>query len=574
MKYRLLIVVTVLYLWIALPTSAQTTSTPTASNSLVTASDIYVRGGPGASYLPVGRLVAGDIVLPLNRSDNGVWVMIQYNRGYGWIRRDLADWVEDIDSLPTLEEPDLTPTALLTVTPTPASTGVLVNAGAEGAFVRFGPGVTYPFLGAIVTGDIVEPVGRNVDGDWLLIRFRGGFGWIARNLVEGSVDLSRLPVLLPDALTPSATFTASITPTPTTTNTPSNTPTATPTLIPTNTPLPATSPVPTNTATQRPPPTNTRTLTPTDVPTRTPLPPSSTLIPTNTPPSTDTDTPTPLPTATLSRTPTETPLPSSTPTAAPTDTSTPTAAHTTTNTASPTVTHTPPPTDTASPTEEPTEVAALVVATHTPVPPSSSPTTAPTNTLQPTDTSSPTHTPTRTPSSTPSATPTMTTAAAIAAPTSVPTTSVLVETPAPEPPPVQPEVVVGVVLLVLVVGYVALYWRALTIGERYAEGFVIERCPACERGHLTVETRPARVLGIPRPQAIVRCDNCRSVLREVGKGRWRYAVDRAANLTLYNQLNGRIVTEDMLRTLDENAPREVPPVRPPARPPTFVDDED
>ena len=126
----------------------------------------------------------------------------------------------------------------------------------------------------------------------------------------------------------------------------------------------------------------------------------------------------------------------------------------------------------------------------------------------------------------------------------------------------------------LVVGYVALYWRALTVGERYAEGFVIERCPVCQQGHLTVENRPARVLGIPRPQAIVRCDNCRSVLREVGRRRWRYAVDRAANLTLYNQLNGRIVNEETLRALEESAPRQAPPVRPLTRPPAFVDDEE
>lgn len=129
-------------------------------------------------------------------------------------------------------------------------------------------------------------------------------------------------------------------------------------------------------------------------------------------------------------------------------------------------------------------------------------------------------------------------------------------------------------LLVVVVGYVALYWRGLSAGERYAEGFVIERCPVCQRGHVSVETRPARVLGIPRPQAIVHCDTCRSVLREVGRGRWRYAVDRAANPVLYNQLNGRVISADTLRALEESAPREAPPVRPPARPPTFVDDEE
>jgi hypothetical protein len=127
---------------------------------------------------------------------------------------------------------------------------------------------------------------------------------------------------------------------------------------------------------------------------------------------------------------------------------------------------------------------------------------------------------------------------------------------------------------VLVVGYVALYWRGLTAADRYTKGFVIERCPVCKRGHLTVETRTVRVLGIPRPQAIVRCDVCRSVLREVNSRRWRYAVDRAASPVLYSQLNGRVVSEETLKALEDVSPQQTPPVRPPAKPPTFVDDEE
>ena len=82
------------------------------------------------------------------------------------------------------------------------------------------------------------------------------------------------------------------------------------------------------------------------------------------------------------------------------------------------------------------------------------------------------------------------------------------------------------------------------------------------------------MLGIPRPRAIVRCDNCRSVLREVGNHRWRYAVDRAANPTLYSQFNGRVVTEETLKTLEE--PTRHAKRRRCARrtPPTFVDDEE
>ncbi len=85
-----------------------------------------------------------------------------------------------------------------------------------GARVRFGSRLAlFPDLGAIVTGDHVEPVGRSVDGLWILIRFRDGFGWIARDLlVRLDINVaSLLPVLLPGALTPSATFTATRTPT-------------------------------------------------------------------------------------------------------------------------------------------------------------------------------------------------------------------------------------------------------------------------------------------------------------------------------------------------------------------------
>jgi hypothetical protein len=135
-------------------------------------------------------------------------------------------------------------------------------------------------------------------------------------------------------------------------------------------------------------------------------------------------------------------------------------------------------------------------------------------------------------------------------------------------------VVVGSGLLVLVLGYVVFYWRGLSAADRYASGFVIDRCPICKQGHLIVETRTVRVLGIPRPQAIVRCDVCRSVLREVSARRWRYAIDRAASPTLYNQLNGRVVSEETLTMLADASSRETPSVRPPAKPPTFVDEEE
>ena len=248
MKFRLLLLILLLSALMTIPAAAQSSVTPVPSEtprgSYVVGTDIYVRGGPGESYLPVGRLVAGDTVIPVNRSTNSNWVMIHYSFGFGWIRRDLAFWAENVDALPTLDQSQLTPTSLYTPTATDLYTatpvGVFVHAGAAGARIRSGPAVAYFPVGALVTGEEVEPVGRNPTSAWILIRYRDGFGWIALSLLSGLDNVESLPVLLPGALTPSATFTATptptITPTPTDTSTPSPTRTPSPTLTPTDTP--------------------------------------------------------------------------------------------------------------------------------------------------------------------------------------------------------------------------------------------------------------------------------------------------------------------------------------------------
>jgi hypothetical protein len=135
-----------------------------------------------------------------------------------------------------------------------------------------------------------------------------------------------------------------------------------------------------------------------------------------------------------------------------------------------------------------------------------------------------------------------------------------------------PEALVGGGLLALVLGYIGLYWRGLAAADRYAEGFVIDTCPTCKRGRLAIETRQDRFLGIPRSRSLVRCDNCKSVLRESGSRRWRYAVDRAANPALYQRWNGNVIDEETLKTLVDQ-PVMPPKVRPPTTPPSFVDDE-
>jgi hypothetical protein len=110
-------------------------------------------------------------------------------------------------------------------------------------------------------------------------------------------------------------------------------------------------------------------------------------------------------------------------------------------------------------------------------------------------------------------------------------------------------VVVSAVLLVLAYG--ATYVIQASNATRYREGFILSYCPVCELGRVYVDDRRYRVLGIPRVRRVVRCDYCRSVLRQVRPGRWRYAIDRIANPYWYDEFNGQVVSEDWLV---ENSP--------------------
>ncbi len=620
MRYRLLLVAIVLGV-LALAsvlTYAQNEPdvTPTPAASSVIQQDIFVRGGPGRDYLPVGKLLVGDRVRPLSRNATSDWVLIVYGKTYGWIRRDLAFWVENIDALPVMDTANLTPSPIIPTTPantpvyaateTPSGNWVELNTEAQSGYVRGGPGRTYLRLGQLYTGDEVEPVSQNADGSWIMIRFGDGFGWISRNLVRWITDIDSLPVIDASNLTPTATFTATSTPsaTPTATSTFTATVSATLTLTSTFTDTPSATPTATSTQTPSvtPSPTLTQTLSATPSPTLTAtVVPSETLVPTL------------VPSATIA--PSQTLLPTETP-VVPTTTNTPVPASATpivptvTNTLAPSATFTDLPSATADPSE--TSVAIVIVpsATVTLLPtnmtvPSATATLLPTNTatlVEPTTTPIPptsTFTPTVTFTTTattvpPSATSLPATAIVLSAtvilPTAVntiaPTTPVntaalmpsatvtvngaaVLTTPMPTPDNVttapqsggglSPEALIAGIVLLLIGIYGFFYWRGLSTAERYANGFVIDTCPVCGRGHLIVETRQERLFGVPRVRHSVRCSECRSVLREVGDQEWRYAVDPIKNPSLYQQYNGQVITDEKLVALAAEQTHSQPP---------------
>jgi len=539
-----------------------------------------------------------------------------------------------LDDLPVLAAnvtptSDRPPTATVFLpTATPNENYVLLE-GADAAFVRAGPGRGYLRLGQLLPGETVEAISRNDDTTWIMIRYEDefieGFAWIARELVEWQDEesLEELPIIPTDDLTPTVTFTPSATSTATATasdtatatntttatatstasNTPTETSTATSTATNTATFTPTDEPSATDTATA----TDTVTSTPTEEPSATETSTATataTLTPTEEPTETSTETPTDEPTLTDTATSTETNTPTETdqPTMTETSTDVPSATSEVSGQAVVEVTETSLPTETDPPTDEPT---ATSTVTNTPEPSetntseptptnSDTPTDEPTETDQPTATDTPTDAPTATETDTlePSPEATETVVAAVtfeetaevteeAAVVVLPETAIPSATPE-EPSPADPEgtmeddfvvpleaIVAGIILLVIFI-YLIFYAQGAIAARRYADGFVIEECPVCQRGHLHLEERTSRVLGIPRTRFAVRCDECRSVLREKSPRIWYYSVDRLENPALYERYNGREITDGQLQRLlnhTATAPGK-------SKPPEFVDGEE
>jgi hypothetical protein len=108
-------------------------------------------------------------------------------------------------------------------------------------------------------------------------------------------------------------------------------------------------------------------------------------------------------------------------------------------------------------------------------------------------------------------------------------------------------------------------WRET---HRYSRGFPIKTCPVCQSGRLYLEEHIERPAGIPRMRRSVRCDLCRSVLRQIRPGLWRYTIDPFVNPELAKRYNSRQFTDADLLAFSEEAEefepyREAPVTSPP-----------
>jgi hypothetical protein len=144
--------------------------------------------------------------------------------------------------------------------------------------------------------------------------------------------------------------------------------------------------------------------------------------------------------------------------------------------------------------------------------------------------------------------------AAIPPASATPLPEPVVEEATPQAPGSAPGLGLGRVILIAagIVGLAlsARYLFSARASAIYQGGeFVIARCPVCGEGHLSLED-------MGRSRRVVRCDNCRSVLRQLRSGLWRYAVDPLPDREFADRYNGEALGEDQLKDIAAQRARE------------------
>ncbi|GAB4471051.1 MAG: hypothetical protein Kow00124_07800 [Anaerolineae bacterium] len=116
----------------------------------------------------------------------------------------------------------------------------------------------------------------------------------------------------------------------------------------------------------------------------------------------------------------------------------------------------------------------------------------------------------------------------------------------------------GAVFVLLAAGYTWQVLRARSEMKRYEGGFLLSQCPVCQSGTLEMDEHTDHLLGVPVVQRLVRCDSCRSLLRQIRPGVWRYTIDPFVNPDMAEHYNGKSFTDAELPGLAERA-RQYPP---------------
>ena len=171
-------------------------SSPIAESLAAIQSFDGVQGELSPAELSLGEISSNVVVTRLNAYGAPIAVA-HYHAGQRLSNREIQR---------TPDPPTPVPSATPAPTATPSGFSLKIKSAVQN--VRSGPGLQYAVIGQLPLGTQERVLGATVDFSWLVIDFRGQWGWLAAYLVDTFGNRNLLPIIQPPATpTPVATAT-------------------------------------------------------------------------------------------------------------------------------------------------------------------------------------------------------------------------------------------------------------------------------------------------------------------------------------------------------------------------------
>jgi hypothetical protein len=194
---RRLWLIVVILLGVVGPASAQDNENPFSMT--VAVNSAFVHAAPAAESPRVASVFEDQVLEAVGRNLDGTWFEVRRPgrlTNLGWLPEEFVDWEFHPEDLPLT---DLT-TGLIGPEPLTADPGVALFMQ-SGARLRALPTRTSTALGSVPRFATVPVIGRNQDGTWLKVNYRGYVGWVIAFTGRDIPTVMDLPVA-PDATPP------------------------------------------------------------------------------------------------------------------------------------------------------------------------------------------------------------------------------------------------------------------------------------------------------------------------------------------------------------------------------------
>jgi uncharacterized protein YraI len=140
---------------------------------------LNIRKAPRLSFPVIGQATRGQTLTLVGRNAGGTWVEVTGSFGRGWVSAPLIIVTSGrIGSLPVTDR-SISPFATVVVFPA--------------IQVRSGPSVSFPVIGRLRTGAIVDIIGQNPTSTWLEVLTPFGAGWIQSQFATITGDIFAAP---------------------------------------------------------------------------------------------------------------------------------------------------------------------------------------------------------------------------------------------------------------------------------------------------------------------------------------------------------------------------------------------